>query len=101
MAGLDLGPFVDRMAQHYYESFDSHFPSMTWEQYKLDDSAGAEGLYVEPQRTAVLKALSTLDVYMAATKREAAEKARREEHERLRSAVRVATNVLSLAGFHQ
>lgn len=72
MAELDMEPFIDKIAQVRYETFDSHYTmpgGLSWEAYKADDPSGAEFLYVEEARAAVSFALPTLaDVILEAVR---------------------------------
>lgn len=62
---IDLSRFIDKMAQVRYETYDSHFSmagGLSWEQYKVDDPEGAEGLYLDDVRREVSRALPQLDL---------------------------------------
>lgn len=72
--GIDLEPFVDRLAGAQYRDLDSHAAFMSWDEYKADDPTAAGGLYRDPMRRYVLRSLPWLPIRPAPAPREAAER---------------------------
>lgn len=99
MSGIDYGPMVDLMARTYYEHYDSHFPDLSWEQYKAEDASAAKALYIDPQNVALLRAKHLFEQAIVDACKRAEREGRSAERQALREAFAVAARVMALAGY--